>query len=559
MVDFTRALMAATSGALTGFAEAAEKEDEKRNEITKIALAQRIKNIEAARELQKKKTEARREQDQFVDTFAGKFAFFNEDTNKLEPLSEAQALEIYTLSDGDKSEAVKLIQNNEIRFKGQGKVQDLAPITTLDPLDDTLAALEDSQAGGLFGKGRYESITREVQKQIKLIGGDKAVKAPQLRAAVGTGLQIAADKDFKIHMAGRFTFEDAQGKPVTREGVITTDGSRMMVGDTPEEYVPAPSTASFTKYTTRTETPTPRDKVYFDIRKELNTKEFVTAQEQVRGAQIGLDNLSQTYEQMAPYALDRTTYSITAKSIGSLIKQGQAEIAGIRFVFTGDEAQQERDSTSTIAELDAFINENLTATEPQMRAEVLATMQIRAAYSFLQANGDTRPSDADLKRAMQQFDAGSPEAFLITARENWIEATKKAEGLYNNYLTAPSFTQARRFANAEQFENAYAYENWLEDNTLKTPTADLPSFLALDPENPDKIIVNPELIKKAQESKEKAGGGQQVTLVSPDGRESNVFFVDGKYYRQVDKEGNPVGTGFTAGQLKDLNIQIKTK
>jgi hypothetical protein len=358
-------------------------------------------------------------------------------------------------------------------------------------------------------------------------------------------------------MAGEYTFTDANGVEQTRPGFMDKNGNHFITEESGEN-IPAPSGFTFRKFSTRTETETPKDQAYFEIDEQLRTKEFVAAQEQVRASQIGLRNLSQSYNQMANYALDRKTYSVAAKVVGGFVKQAQAEIAGIRFVFTGDEANVERDAAGAIAKLDEFINDNLNTTDPKVRAEVLATMQVRAAYAFLQANGDARPSDADLKRALEQFKAGDPEAFLISARENWIEATKKAEGIYNNYLGDPSFNKANRFTNEEKYENAYVYKDWLEDNTLEKPTAEIPSFLALDPEDPDNIIVNPDLLEKAKDEREKDGAGSTLTVVSPEGKETPAVFVGGKYY-PTDKDGNPVGTGFTAGQLKERNIQIKTQ
>lgn len=548
--------MAATSGALTGFAEAAEKEDEKREDITKIALAQRIKNIENAREIQKEQQKSRKEQDQFVDTFAGKFAFFNEETNKLEPLSEAQALEIYTLSSGDTSKAVELIQKNDIRFKGQGKVQNLAPITTLDPLDDTLAALDDAQdGGGLFSKGRYKSVSDAVSKQVKLLGGDTAMEAPQLRSAIGTGIQLAQRKDPKIHMAGRFTYKTENGEPVTAEGIVYTDGSRAMY-DGKGNLVSVPTDSKFEKYTTKTETPKERDAVYFDVAKNLETDSFKKSLEKVRGAQIGLENLAETYDQMLPLASDLATYSLFAQGVGTLLEAGEREIAGIRFVFTGNESATERDSANTIAQIDSYINANIGAKDVKIRAEVLEAMQVRAAYAFLQAEGDTRPSDADLRRAVEQFKARGPEAFVQKATANWKMATAKAETLYNSYLSHESFTKANRFSD-DSYKNSSAFKDWLEDNTLKTPSAELPSFLMPDPNNPDKIIAKENIIPEDEEKKSRTT--PNVTLTSSTSEKIDAYYIDGKYYLDVDEDGNPRGTGLTVEDLKKNGIKPSTK
>jgi hypothetical protein len=54
-MSWAKGLGAALKGTLTGLAEAAEAEDEKRSELTKVALAQRIKKRDEALALQKNK------------------------------------------------------------------------------------------------------------------------------------------------------------------------------------------------------------------------------------------------------------------------------------------------------------------------------------------------------------------------------------------------------------------------------------------------------------------------------------------------------------------------
>ena len=70
-MSWAKGLGAALKGTLTGLAEAAEAEDEKRSELTKVALAQRIKKRDEALALQKTQEEKVKEQNEFIKIFSG--------------------------------------------------------------------------------------------------------------------------------------------------------------------------------------------------------------------------------------------------------------------------------------------------------------------------------------------------------------------------------------------------------------------------------------------------------------------------------------------------------
>jgi len=63
-----RGIMAALSGGLTGLAEAAVREDEKRDELSKVTLAQAMNNIEQAKELARKRQEEIKEENETVES-----------------------------------------------------------------------------------------------------------------------------------------------------------------------------------------------------------------------------------------------------------------------------------------------------------------------------------------------------------------------------------------------------------------------------------------------------------------------------------------------------------
>lgn len=513
-MSWARGLGAALAGTLTGLAESAKAEDKKREEITKLSLAQRIKNIESAKKLQQEGMQKRRQQDEFVSTFAGKFGFLNESTNKIEPLTEAQALEVYSLTGGNKEKALELITDpkKKITFRGVGEVQDIKPLQELAGVDQTLEAFQQAKpAGGLFGKGRYEAVANEIENQTKALGLPSQIEVPQLRKAIGTGLSIAATKDPSVHAVGQFEWTDATGTKRTAEGFMGTNGDRLMYDPTTGEQVAPPANAQFVKKPTRTEEVKTLSAQVLEIDSKLSTPDFGKAATALNAAELGVMNLKTTYDQMTPLALDRTVYSTAAGLIGNAIKKAESEIAGIRFVFGAGGDQVDRDASSTIDQIDNFVSSNIRATDPAMKAKVLQALQVRAAYAYLQSEGDTRPSDADLKRAVEQFSATSPEEFIAKALNNWRIATTSLDNLHAQYLKRPEFKTAQNAINRGGAD-ADGYRAWMDDRTPEKPSVDLPMLFAYAEDDASKIVVNPKVEMPKPEPSKKTTEGVEVTL-----------------------------------------------
>jgi hypothetical protein len=552
-MSWAKGLGAALAGTLTGLAESAEAEDKKREEITKLGLAQRIKNIEDAKKLQKSSEKKRQEQDSFVSTFAGKFGFMNEETQKIEPLSEAQALEIYTMTSGDPAKALELITDpkKQISFKGVGKVEEIKPVSELAGFDQTLEAFQQMKpAGGLFGRGRYEAVARELENQTKTLGLPSEIEVPQLRKAIGTGLSIAATKDPSVHAVGQFEWSDATGTKRTAEGFMGTNGDRIMYDPTTGEQIAPPANAQFVKKPTRTEDVKTLSARVLEIDSKLSTPDFGKAATALNAAELGVMNLKTTYDQMTPLALDRTVYSTTAGLIGNTIKKAESEIAGIRFVFGAGSDKVKRDASSTIDQIDNFVSNNIRATEPAMKAKVLQALQVRAAYAYLQSEGDTRPSDADLKRAIEQFSATSPEEFIDKALNNWRIATTSLDNLHAQYLRRPEFKTAQNAINRGGTD-ADGYRAWMDDRTPEKPSVDLPMLFAYAEDDASKIVVNPKVEMPKPEPSKKTPEGVEVTLKNG----TKAIIKDGQVSVPGGTKTISVQQAISAGLLDESSIK----
>jgi len=209
-----RGIMAALSGGLTGLAEAAVREDEKRDELSKVTLAQAMKNIEQAKELARVRQEEIKEEDETVE------ALMAYETDTGDPISRGQAIKAYRQY--GKNAASMLLQG-QLSFEGTGTVTERPAIQrgTLD-LEAT-GATQD--VGGLFAKGRGESLARRTEQGLKGAGyTTKGVDIPQ-RAEV-EGVTVRAGKGL-ADVQRQTLYTNTPGlENVTRIDTIMPNGSK---------------------------------------------------------------------------------------------------------------------------------------------------------------------------------------------------------------------------------------------------------------------------------------------------------------------------------------------
>jgi hypothetical protein len=223
-MSWARGLGAALKGTLTGLAEAAEAEDEKRTELTKVALAQRIKMRDEALALQRTQEEKVKEQNAFIETFSGgNFAYEDKETGQINILSEADAVTLYKQSSGDVEKARKLIADGNFTLKGNGTVYTPKPITAFSSAkDSTLAALKPTEeSGGFLQKGRWDQIADSVSKTL----GDETITIPALKDVEGVQVTVGkgTDTEYLIEDKVMYVFDQGSNVPSKqiRQRVIT--------------------------------------------------------------------------------------------------------------------------------------------------------------------------------------------------------------------------------------------------------------------------------------------------------------------------------------------------
>jgi hypothetical protein len=223
-MSWAKGLGAALKGTLTGLAEAAEAEDEKRSELTKVALAQRIKMRDEALALQKTQEEKVKEQNEFIKIFSGgNFLYEDKKTKTLNGLSEADAIALYKQSSGDIEKARKLIEDENFTLKGNGTVYTpKSAIAFSSTKDSTLAALKPKvKSGGILQEGRWEQIADMVANTL----GEETIEIPALKEVEGVQITIGKGTDIEYDYTDTlmYVINPTTGLPIEQIGrrVIT--------------------------------------------------------------------------------------------------------------------------------------------------------------------------------------------------------------------------------------------------------------------------------------------------------------------------------------------------
>jgi len=216
-----RGIMAALSGGLTGLAEAAVREDEKRDELSKVTLAQAMNNIEQAKELARKRQEEIKEENETVESLMS----YETDTGK--PISRGQAIKAYRQY--GKNAASMLLQG-QLSFEGEGTVVE-KPAVQRGTLDlEATGAMQET--GGLFARGRGEALAKRTEQGLKAAGYTaKGVDIPQ-RVEV-EGVTVRAGKGLADVQRQQLYTNTPGLESVTRVDTVMPDGSKTTIYENP--------------------------------------------------------------------------------------------------------------------------------------------------------------------------------------------------------------------------------------------------------------------------------------------------------------------------------------
>jgi len=177
-IGFGRALATALSSGVKALGEQAVAEDEKRDEMTKITLAQQLKNVERAKAEAKKQQALIDAENAAVKALEGEQVPMKDGTKQtITPAMARQAVRRYG------AEATyKMILQGQIAFaaKDGGKVIE-GGTRKAGALDtETISALGEGEGGGIFGS-RYSAVAKNTEEALRAMNIDPAgVDIPEL-------------------------------------------------------------------------------------------------------------------------------------------------------------------------------------------------------------------------------------------------------------------------------------------------------------------------------------------------------------------------------------------
>lgn len=427
MASLGRGIAAALSGTLKGLAAGAEKEDARRMELTKTTLASTLKRKEAAREQHLANIEEGNKRTAAVDALMT-VQYYDPNTKTYKSPTRAQALATYN-THGDK--AVKALTDDGLYFEGEGKIIPGRVTKTGGVKDSAKDAIEEGK--GLFGRGRGEAVNKEVLEYMKPLGipvdGYEITSAPTVEGVFLRKPQEDGTRDISVHKSGVMRIEK-DGKEQFVEGIIAGNGTyKIRQGG---RLVDAPVGATFHDRPD----PAPEqnvNQVFQDAYKAFGSN-LITNRTELENFRAGAVKSIETMQQMDEIVSQNPDiFSSIATGVGGALKRVQTEIGGITFVF-GDDGKVTMESVqNNLNLLDSFVEANFNSTDLAVKAQVLDAITIRTAYAFLQAQGETRPTDRDLRLAAEQLSAKSKGEFYQKMESSRRSLHSGLDNVYEKY------------------------------------------------------------------------------------------------------------------------------
>ena len=540
-----RALGYALKGTATGFAKAAQAEDERRDKYTQVTLASSIKKAQANEKLRiEKEAEAMEEIEAVRDIM--KFAPNDK------PLTRAEATQVFKTAKNLGMKAEDVIKNFKIASDQGAGIKYVEGSTKTALPDAKDMTFEDT--GGLFAQGASESILNTTKELLKGTGYEDTIQMPKKSIVEGVTLTPLDMDKYKGFEYRTYTVTDADG--TVRKGVPGLFNpekgveGRILWDVEKNDYVQAPAKAVPEPKTTKTVTDEDITARYTALIPELikADKKFPNLlgahSTKIEGAQTVMDGL----DRMSEYALNDQNYSVLAGTIGSISRGVKNEIAGFTFTFSGDQFS-EQDSydadtlklrkadgtvdvdraTGILSSLEGELNRlsTLERAEGISRASQIMEIQaLRLAVAELVTDGDARPSDFDVQSRIKGYLANSPTKFVELAEEKVAQLESQLAASRNKIKVNPVYTSATSLitskdADADSKQALQLYVSGSIEPVLNQ-TITKPSFLT---EGFDKKQLSDKPIDLEQPIIEVVGEGDKARkrVIMPD----NSYLKDG--------------------------------
>ena len=540
-----RALGYALKGTATGFAKAAQAEDERRDKYTQVTLASSIKKAQANEKLRiEREAEALEEVEAVKDIM--KFA----PNGKL--LTKAEATQVYKTSKNLGMKAEDVIKNFKIASDQGAGIKYVEGSTKTALPDAKDMTFEDT--GGLFAQGASESILNTTRELLKGTGYEDTIQMPKKSIVEGVTLTPLDMDKYKGFEYRTYTVTDADG--TVRKGVPGLFNpekgveGRILWDVEKNDYVQAPAKAVPEPKTTKTVTDEDIVSISAKIIPDLikANKKFPDIlgahSEKVEGAQNVVNGL----ERMSEYALDDQNYSVLAGTIGSISRGVKNEIAGFTFVFSGDQFSEQDsydadtlklrngDGTLNVERANAIIgslDDRVNSLSTLERAEgisrasqMMETQALRLAIAELVADGDARPSDFDVQTRIKNYKADSPTKFVELATLKVRELKEEINTSRNKVKMNEVYTQAKTLVESKDADatSKQVLQLYISGSIepILNQTITTPSFLT---EGFDKTQLSDKPVDLEQPIIEVVGEGDKARkrIIMPD----NSYLKDG--------------------------------
>lgn len=220
MASFAKNVGYALMGALEGTAEVFEKEDKRRDELTKVTLSTALQRYNDLDDERKKKVAEIEAEDAAVNALKGQVITLKDGSKDI--ISEAQARA--AIRRYGAKELNQLLLSESIKFGTEGKIG--ADKTTERSLLN-LEAIESASAkgAGWFGETRYKDVATNTEQALRAMGIDPtAVKIPGKKEVSGVEI-IAGEGTNKVTTSNKYTnIPGLAGGMITQVNSLSIDG-----------------------------------------------------------------------------------------------------------------------------------------------------------------------------------------------------------------------------------------------------------------------------------------------------------------------------------------------
>lgn len=596
-MSLLKALAVVGSRGLQAGAEVLEERDKEENELTKLGVANILKQVESAREKSAERVKKNAELQNEISGLQGLVYGIDENTKAARPLNPNEIGQLLTTI--GKEDLIKYGMSEDTRLQVGGKAIGTETELALGvpSISETIKTITETtpEKSGYFYEGQGQRISNKIEKKLRRLGisTDTPVNATTLQYKGGTFKILPETEDVKISktllfsdgkdnvdilvgqtdtgvlmmLDPRYLGKDKKPRRFTETGFtlqgtvgtaqdeamsinksvlvdVTIDGAEMkgisafLDGTDGKYYINDPRVIKGgeniplpPEHENLRNVPSRQevigaggpavalgDEVVKSLGGTTNFKELQKRFTDTGSARLAL---KQTYDSMWEEAGNPEVYAFTVTTVGSLVNRAKIELEGIGIaLFPSKENQEQKDRVRQVTSAEKYIEKYAKAGEASVQARVLDSKIFVAAVRQAQADGEDRPTDADIARRMEMFRASTPREFYLKAQDNVVRAQDDYTRAYQAFTgpSNPMFNRIRMLeggeTETEQKAALYLKQLYLggEESPDIATEKYMPVFLST--EDPEKL----------QDTASKSLAVVDVEVVGPTGKSTTLKY-----------------------------------